>query len=82
MILILLAVTKPTEESFTKIVNGINIDKDASFLDKVIQKGMHIQMKLTTDVTDFPFFRVAEVDIGFDSYRYLGICGFWFSLDS
>lgn len=85
-VLVLLAVTKPNEESFETYIDKKYTPKDNSkntelenLVNKAIKTGVNIQANTTKTYVDHTLYAMVTTKELLDEEHYIGILGFWFS---
>ena len=80
-LLVLLAITKPSEDSFNNYIQSeLNSKKNDDVLTKIAKGITKIQSDLTADYYDKIFYCISETTMGNEKHYFLGICGFWFEI--
>lgn len=77
-LLILAALTNPSEDSFNKYINHRMEKKSDNKIEGIINKGLAIQSNITTDYSSYALFSISKTTIGTSKKTYFGIFGLWF----
>ena len=81
IVLILAALSKPSEESFSNHMNStLKVNKDDNLISSIVKTGMNFQSDLSTQYNDKIFFSTAKTYAGNQNHSYLGLFGFWFKI--
>jgi len=82
VVLILLSITKPSEESFNNYIQSELVSKkNDDVLTKIVKGVTKIQSELSTDYYDKIFYSISETTMGNEKHKFLGIFGFWFEIN-
>ena len=82
VVLILLSITKPSEESFNNYIQSELVSKkNDDVLTKIVKGVTKIQSNLSTDYYDKIFYSISETTMGNQKHKFLGIFGFWFEIN-
>jgi len=82
VVLILLSITKPSEESFNNYIQSELVSKkNDDVLTKIVKGVTKIQSDLSTDYYDKIFYSISETTMGNQKHKFLGIFGFWFEIN-
>lgn len=80
--MLLLAVTKPSEEDFhTWTRANIQAGPDADLLERAFAFGVRTQARLETSYHDYAVFAIVDTRMADRRRRYLGIAGQWILIE-
>lgn len=82
VILILAAITKPSENSFNNYVKSkLEIKNNDKFLDMMAKGALQIQSNLLTQYEDKIFFSYGKTSLANTNPEFIGVFGFWFQIN-
>lgn len=82
LVLLLLAVTKPSESDFHSWARAnIRAEANAGLLERGMIMTMRTQMRLEATYRDYAVVAIVDTRVGGNQLRYLGIAGQWILLE-